>query len=398
MNLGGRHLTYCSNIHAGESWASVRGTLGDVLPELRRELGWSGPMGVGLRLSAEAAATLDDAPVFEEFTHFLRDGDCYVFTINGFPYGAFHGVRVKEAVYLPDWRDRARVDYTNRLASLLARLTRGREIVCPSVSTVPGAFRSTAQSHEARQEIAAGLLQHLASLVELRMSTGQTIALAIEPEPACLWETTGEVVAFIRDVLLDPAVLDAGARATRVPLTAEDVRRHVGICLDACHLAVAHEQPEEAVRGILREGLRIAKVQVSSALHVDDPSSPAARAALERFSDDVYLHQVTECSASVSRGFVDLPDALLAMAQGTAGTAPWRVHFHVPVFLEALGALRTTQAHLRETLSTVVRLSDCTQFEVETYTWDVLPAEHRLIGVVPAIARELAWTRRALVE
>ena len=47
----------------------------------------------------------------------LRDTDTYVFTLNGFPYGAFHATRVKEHVYLPDWRDRRRLRRDARTAA-----------------------------------------------------------------------------------------------------------------------------------------------------------------------------------------------------------------------------------------------------------------------------------------
>ena len=52
------HLVYCSNIHPGESWAEVYGNLTTYLPEIRDKLSWRGPLGIGLRLSAEAAETL----------------------------------------------------------------------------------------------------------------------------------------------------------------------------------------------------------------------------------------------------------------------------------------------------------------------------------------------------
>ena len=42
----------------------------------------------------------------------------YVFTINGFPYGPFHGQPVKAAVYRPDWREAERGRYTADLAEL----------------------------------------------------------------------------------------------------------------------------------------------------------------------------------------------------------------------------------------------------------------------------------------
>jgi sugar phosphate isomerase/epimerase len=396
MNVGGQHLTYCSNIHAGESWSSVQDTLASVLPELRTRLAWSGPMGIGLRLSASAAEALEDPPALEAFRRFLADGQYYVFTINGFPYGAFHHTRVKEHVYEPDWRDPRRLAYTNRLAELLAQLTEGVDVVAPSVSTVPGAFRPCVQDDAARAAVADGFVRHAAYLVDLRRRTGRTITLAIEPEPACQMETTGEVTDFLTRWVFDPQRVAAIAHEAGVAFTVEDARAHIGLCLDTCHLAVAHEDPVAALDAIVAAGIRIHKVQVSSALSVEAPQAAESLAALERFADDTYLHQVVEQGTTLTR-FTDLPDAMAAAHRHEAGHGPWRVHFHVPVFLEALGSFFTTQRHLEETVREVLRRRLCSQFEVETYTWDVLPPEHRTSGLVPAIARELAWTR-ALIE
>src|SRR5207247_9174699 len=63
----------------------------------------------------------------------------YVFTINRMPYGSFKGARYKEQVYTPDWTTNERVEYTNRLFDLLARLL--PEGIEGSVSTVPGSFK-----------------------------------------------------------------------------------------------------------------------------------------------------------------------------------------------------------------------------------------------------------------
>ena len=76
----------------------------------------------------------------------LRANGLYVFTINGFPYGTFHGKRVKEDVYLPDWLDDERLRYTNVLAGLLAALLPDDSALEGSVSTVPGAFKPRAPS------------------------------------------------------------------------------------------------------------------------------------------------------------------------------------------------------------------------------------------------------------
>jgi len=401
MKVRGRFdLTYCSNIHAGESWAEVRHAIGAALPEVRRHLAHAGPLAIGLRLSARAAEELDQPPALAEFRAFLRDGDYYVPTINGFPFGAFHRERVKENVYLPDWRDRRRVEYTNRLANLLATLLSDGGTTEASVSTVPGAFKGHMHAPGDAAAIAAGILEHAAHLVALRKSTGVTIVLAIEPEPACFIETAAEAVDFFARFLFDDAFVRSQSR-----LTIDEVRRHVGVCFDACHMAVEFEDHAAALASLDRAGIRVPKFQISSALRVSDPSpGSAGRRALERFAEDTYLHQVVEQSAAGLRRFVDLPEALGASALTAAGAqAPawpgkneWRIHFHVPVFLRTMGDLETTQPDLETVLDLVKTRADSPCLEVETYTWDVLPPEYRTAEMSAAIARELAWTRQRL--
>lgn len=394
MKVRGRFdLTYCSNIHAGESWAEVRHAIGAALPEVRRHLEAVGPLAIGLRLSARAAEELDQPPALAEFRAFMRDGDYYVPTINGFPFGAFHRERVKENVYLPDWRDRRRVEYTNRLASLLAALLADRGIAEGSVSTVPGAFKGHLDSPDDPAAIAVRILEHAEHLVALRSATGITVVLAIEPEPACFIETTAEAVEFFTRFLLNEAFVRAGSQ-----LTVGDVRRHVGVCFDACHMAVEFEDHAASLAALDRAGIRVPKFQISSALRVSDPSAGSpGRRALERFAEDTYLHQVVARSNRGLQRYVDLPEALAAGASQDAPLqSEWRIHFHVPVFLKAMGELETTQPDLETVLDLVKNRADAPCLEVETYTWDVLPPEFRTAGMSEAIARELAWTRRRL--
>lgn len=384
MNVRGFDLTYCSNIHAGETWAEVQGALTRALPSIRQHLGASGPLAIGLRLSAQAARQLEQPDAFKKFQSFLGEGDYYVPTINGFPYGAFHRERVKENVYLPDWRDRARIEYSNRLATVLAGLMAGGSQDRGSVSTVPGAFKGHLRSADDASAIARGVLEHARHLVDLADRTGVAIVLAIEPEPACFIETTAEAVDFFTRHLFDGAVTRAHG------LTVDQVRRHVGVCFDACHMAVEFEDHEAALTSLDRAGIQVPKFQISSALVVRDQTG---RDALQRFVEDTYLHQVVECRDGSLTRHVDLPDAF-----SHGGGGEWRVHFHVPVFLRSLGTLETTQPDLERVLDLIKLRSDRPCLEVETYTWDVLPAEHRTVEMSEAIARELAWARDRLKQ
>lgn len=391
MDVSGFHLTYCSNIHPGESWHEVNAALTDALPKVRAQLGVQGPMGVGLRLSAHAAAALEQPGALAAFQRFLADGNYYVFTINGFPYGAFHGERVKEKVYLPDWRDSARVQYSDRLARILSALDRRRDDLDLSISTVPGAFRAAAAGPEDADAIAAGILAHALTLRALREKTGQTIVLAIEPEPACFIETIDEAVAFFRTRLFNEEHVRRAARAAGKALTVDDVRRHIGVCLDTCHMAVEFEDPAKAFDALRSAGILVGKVQVTAALQT---GSHAGRAALAKFANDTYLHQVVERRPNGLVRHTDLPDAFASSPAVPADE--WRVHFHVPLFRRGLGALETTQPYVSEVLSLLKQNRACKYLEVETYTWDVLPAEYRTGDTCSAIARELEWVRRQL--
>lgn len=387
MRIDGRFdLTYCSNIHAGESWTEVRAALGAALPLIRRDLDHTGPFAVGLRLSARAAAELSRPNgTLDECRAFLGDGGYYVPTINGFPYGAFHGERVKENVYLPDWRDDRRVQYSNGLADLLSTLLTDAGLPEGSVSTVPGAFKREVRSEKDVRAMAHNLLAHVRHLMGLRERTGVTVVLAIEPEPACFIETIDETVDFFSRHLFQSSTV-----------AVEDVRRHVGVCFDTCHMAVEFEDPAAALQRLDEAGIRVPKFQISSALRVSRPLPGSdGRSALARFADGTYLHQVVERRDGALARFIDLPDAL---ATPGCANCEWRVHFHVPVFLASMGALETTQHDLAAVLDLLKQRDGGSCLEVETYTWDVLPDEYKTAEMHTAIARELAWVRSRLTS
>ena len=195
-NRSGCHLTYCTNIHPGESWTEVRSNLEHHLPSIKKLASPNGSFGVGLRLSAIAAFELQEKEALAEFKTFLHANDLYVFTINGFAYGPFNGVPVKQEVYLPDWREEKRLEYTNVLAEILSQLLISQPMEYGSISTVPGGFKSHIKSASDIEQMTNLLIRHTAYLVELERQTGVHLSLALEPEPCCFIETIEETIAF----------------------------------------------------------------------------------------------------------------------------------------------------------------------------------------------------------
>jgi len=396
MIIGGArpaHLGYCTNIHPGETWPEVRLNLESSVLRVKALVSPKAPFGVGLRLSGAAARDLADERNLDELRGFLSDHGLYVFTINGFPYGPFHGTPVKEQVYRPDWLEDERLRYSDALALLLAKLLPPG--LTGSVSTVPGCFRPRGAPSGAREGVARRLLSHAAHLVRLERETGRTITLALEPEPHCLFETTPEAVAFFEESLFarEPLAAFAHECALGTAAAEEALRRHLGLCFDACHAAVEFEDPDDATARLASAGIAIHKIQVSAGLRVS-PVSRENREALRAFAEDVYLHQVVARAEDGLRRYLDLAPALADPA--SEGDAEWRIHFHVPLFREQLGRFTNTQGFLRTLLAKQAREALTPHLEVETYTWHVLPAEFRGASVEEDVARELRWAMAAL--
>lgn len=385
---GTAHLTYCTNIHPGEPWPEVLSSLERYLPEVKALASPDRPMGVGLRLGAEAAEAMDPSQLQDLLDRF----DCYVFTINGFPYGRFHGQPVKEQVYRPDWSRPERLAYSNRLAEHLALLLPAD--CAGSLSTVPVTFKAWADEATITAA-AANLVDCAAHLWRLEQQTGRRIALALEPEPCCLLETIAETVEFFQRHLFSPTAESRFAEASGLGRGAagEALRRHLGVCYDVCHAAVEFEDADESFDALEATGIAVAKLQISAALQLAQVEARTLE-ALRRLDEPVYLHQVVSRRGNRLTRYSDIPNAIEDLGNEPADEV--RVHFHVPIFLEDLEPFSTTQPFLRTVLERQRTRPISDHLEVETYTWDVLPPSLRLSGLGASIARELNWVKDRL--
>jgi sugar phosphate isomerase/epimerase len=380
----GLHLAYCTNIHRGETWAQIFEALQKHTLAVRDRVSPGKPYAIGLRLGAVAARELSEPAALKAFRAWLERERCYVFTINGFPYGNFHGARVKEQVYAPDWTTRERLDYTNRLFDLLAQLV--PEGVEGSVSTVPVSFKGFKLDERGARAARENLWRCVEHLEQLTRRTGRKLHLGLEPEPLCFLETTGETVAFFEQL-----------RADRPG----DLRldEHLGVNYDCCHLAVEFEAPDEALARLQRAGIQISKIHLSNALKVRP--TPAVRAALKSFADDIYFHQTIERrpDGELVR-YGDLDEALAANPSGGPQMElEWRIHFHIPLHARPPALFDTTADHLTGVLDAVKKTPAlCRHFEMETYTWEVMPPELKNRSVVQQLVSEYEWTLARLAE
>jgi sugar phosphate isomerase/epimerase len=376
------HLAYCTNVHPAETLDGVRAQLRDHCEPVRRRLGRD-RLGIGLWLARDAARTLvDDPGELRALRAELDHRGLEVVTLNGFPYEGFGADEVKYRVYKPDWTDPERLAHTTDLARLLAGLLPD-DTTEGTISTLPIAWRTpfdtapgaAGAAHTAHTALAA-LGERLDALAEL---TGKSIRIGLEPEPGCTVETTTDAIT---------------------PLTAVGHPR-IGVCLDTCHLATSFEDPDTAVDTLGAAGIPIVKAQLSAALHAEHPHLPEVRTALAAFAEPRFLHQTRTVTAEGLRGTDDLDEAVTGRA--LPDTAPWRAHFHVPLHTPPAPPLTSTLPVLRSALTRLVGGARplTGHLEVETYTWQALPAAQRprtRAQLADGIAAELTLARDLLVD
>ncbi len=384
------HLTYCLNIHPGEHWDAQYQAVATHARAIKAAVSPQAPFGLGLRLGRQAVDALDRPDAVARARRLFDDLGMYVFTLNGFPYGVFHGQAVKTDVYRPDWAHPERLEYTMKLARLLAAwLPDG---LAGSISTVPVSYRGWLDAPEARHKALVQLAACAFALGELADRQGREIHLGLEPEPDCLLENARDTVAFFaRELLPRGSAWLRQEKGMTLAAAERLLRRHVGVCLDTCHAALQFERPGDFVAQATRHGIRISKVQLSAALQTS--TSPEAAQRLEAFVDPVYLHQVRIRDAKGVTKHKDLTPALLGRWRPSVRIPPReaRVHFHVPLDFDGDETLHTSAGEIAPDFLAAAMQAGARHFEIETYSFGVLPASMQIGGVEAEVVHEYRW-------
>jgi len=400
MDLGSGlgHLSYSTLVHPGDTWPEMWDSLKTYVPQVKARVCPDAPFGVSLRISASSAETLTNNPDMRaELKQFLADNDMYLYTVNAFPYGAFKNTLVKERVYEPDWRSDERAIYTSQVADILAEVSPSH--VDPTIQSPPLGFKPRVTGPDVVDEFTRQVIRVVAHLVKLKEKTGSKVRLALEPEPYCFLETTEEALKYFGEHLYANKSVLALSQATGLSsAAAEDaLRDHLGMVYDICHQAVEFEDIGESLQALADAGIPVFKLQEAAAVRVPQVDREQVE-ALRRFADTVYLTQTVEQRDGRLSRFLNLEDAFAAYERDPGGQREWRIHFHVPVFLEDLGEFKTTRFAIEEALRFHKKNKLSPQLEIETYTWDVLPEHLKTGDIVDYVEMELDWVKSQLID
>lgn len=391
------HLSYCSNIHPGEDWPVHFAVLQNSIPEIKAAVCPDEKMGIGLRLANQASIDLLEKSNFVTFKNWLIENDTYVFTMNGFPYGGFHNVVVKDQVHAPDWTTNERTEYTIRMFKLLSKLL-PEELTEGGISTSPLSYRFWWKSPEslgkAIQISTKNIFLVVEALIEIREVTGKVLHLDIEPEPDGILENSKEFIDWYVQFLIPMGIEQLKNKGFTAEKAEEAIKTHVQLCYDVCHFAVGFETPQTVIDKLKAKGIKVGKIQISSALKVDFTSDTEEKLkVIAQYNEPTYLHQVV--AKRKDGNFHKYSDLSEAIAGFDENISSWRVHFHVPLFLENYGVLSSTQSDIVDTIGVHKKTPFTNHLEIETYTWGVLPTEFQA-PLNDSIIREINWVKGLL--
>jgi len=358
-------LTYCTNVHPLNSFSQWKENILYFGPKIR-EITKKDTFAMGLWFNQVLAKQLIE-PNFKDLyqiKQWLDEHLLSVYTLNAFPYGHFHDEVVKKKVYLPSWAETSRLNYTLSCTQILAHLM---EDDYGSISTLPLGWKE-GWTNETGKQATKNLITCVKALRALKQKTGKQIRLCLEPEPGCVLEFISEVTDYWNTWLRPFAEAEGVEQSI--------LNEHLGVCYDTCHQAVQFEEPIKALKELQKHSIPLGKMQLSSALVFVPDRHKQSKIKRLTFAEKKFLHQTRLMQNGEVIRFDDLPDAL--DSKQISWNTPWRVHYHLPLYLQEVlpsDTLMTTIEDMKKAYRYACENQLCEHFEIETYTWSVLPAE-----------------------
>jgi len=369
-------ITYCGNVHPVVGLSDLEQYLDESTPSVQNHFGAKFPLGLWLPKTAMQDALSEKG--LASLRGRLETLETMPVTFNAFPMEVFHGTRVKELVYTPDWSTRERLDYTKSVAQLGVKL--GMKSF--SISSLSGGFKPNDKAEKVTQ-----YLEHWLQWVDWARSLEENesvrVSLALEPEPFNTMEDESDAIQLW-------AKLREAAKVKGI--SEEYLQRYLGLCFDTCHFSVRYVSLTEAWERLKQHSIPVHKIQVSVAPRWQASMGEESRMKFFNWEEPVYLHQSFAKVAGQRQSFLDLD-----LAKRYEGKVEeWRTHFHVPIHFghredstgfELIDFLNYLKMH--ETEIPVL--------EVETYSFNSMGEQWgEQTSLEQSIAKEMLWLQEQM--
>ncbi len=380
MIINNKSLTYCSNIFKEK-------TLYDLLEKIEKyafflrktfKKKW---VGLSLCMSNKLIIELHEFKKLIFFGKWLKRHNFYLSSLNGFVYKVFHKKKIKENIYYPDWTSKNRNLYTKKLIMLLVHMKTGFNN--SSISTMPISFRNWCKKKDRKYiffRSSVNILDILNYLVMLNKKKKCFIHLDIEPEPFCLIESFENFLNFYFKWLIPN--LNFCLYISYIKRSLYYLKKYINLCYDICHFSVNYYNHDKIISSILKNKLKVGKVQVSSALEVFPDCNNKTIIINELFflTKSKFLHQNTAFDKNNSL-FIKNSDIIFILNKTL--TYNTRIHCHMPLYLTRYKKfLKTTSEETKAVFLKILNQLNVRHVEIETYTYDMLLKNEKFSSIV----------------
>ena len=366
--LNNSNLSYSLNVYDINSIEDIRNICNSKVEKFRKNINAKQqPFALGLWINAQVAKEFQQNNNIDKFKGFLKEQNYFVSSINAFPFGDFQNKIIKSDVYLPDWSELARLEYTLSVIDILSHLL--PEKIEGSISTLPGGYKKF-WSEDKDEKMLNNILKVGEYLLKIYKTTGKKIILSYEMEPDCVWENIQDFVSFYNK-------FRENNRA---------ISEFIGVCYDTCHQEIVSYKSHNGIDLILANNIPIGKIQFSAALSINDKKGKDKLKELG-FLQSIYLHQVASIAKNGDiRRYSDLSDSIEIREK-------LLIHYHIPIFLEKVN--ENIFVEKSELLYILEKLKSkqlyCINLEIETYTYSLLKNILDLRDIEHSIAKEYQW-------
>jgi len=375
MKILNNHLCYCFNVLEQNNSDPISPHFISLISKIRKKIALpkDQSFAIGLWINAEKLKQFFDKRKISLLRKILEENHLYVTTINAFPYADFHNKIIKENVYLPDWTNDERLQYSMKVAEFLS------EILPPditgSISTVPGGYQKFIRNGDLAK-IAKNLSSMNKHLENILNKKRKKIILAIEFEPDCIWERAHQFVEFKTQYLKNQADF-------------------IGVCYDCAHAEVLKSNPIKDLNILKEANITIGKIQLTAALRA---KMPEAKQELAKFADNTYLHQTFIYNKN---NLILRVEDLIHIINRHKIKGDLLSHYHLPIFFESdetksINAAKSILIQLMK-LASLNKITNAT-LEIETYTYSVLPKNFQFDSVEDMISEEYKYAINIMIK
>lgn len=393
-----------TNIQKIDSIGELHDFVSSSIEPFKRRISPYKAMALSLSVTQSILKTFHEDPKrAESFCRYLTERGLYVSSLDT-RFVPYHKRDRKQQLYHPNWLQDDRVRFTKWSGELLVKLMDRTEV--GTIQTFAGVFHEEeGSSEDVKKAFTGALLRLVFHFHQLQRQHGKRIVICLKPAPFFTFENISTLLSFYSDQLFEEGTKQLREAFGFSADDAEEmIKNHVGICFDIGQLAATYHDPLSRIKQIQQSDLTTC-VQISSSPVLFSPdNNQEGQDRFFRVNQGRYLFPVSGRKEEGEKCYLDDVSKLCGeRLKEWQSYAEWRAVNPLPLFLDQVKSLFTTQEYVDDFLDRVLPGDIPFQkLEIETRSWEFLPQEVRrnegITDVTDVMVKNVAWLQERFAK